>query len=257
MKTNSIPAKLKKISLGATEVACGNCGLLGLCEVAGLGSDEALLDRIVSRRERIGKGQRLFSPGERFQHIFAVKSGSFRSYAARDDGTEQVVGFHFPGELIGLEAIDSGRYTYAAEALEGSSVCRMSLADLNLLGEKRPTFQEELIRSMSRRILHDQWMSMLMGTHSAEQRLAAFLVSVATRLDEHGLPSKEFRLPMSRNEIANYLGLAVETVSRTFKQFEARGLLVVSGRFTRLFKLDVLSELASVRPLWQLQVAVR
>lgn len=231
----------------AEEVVCDRCGLYGLCRLAGLESGETdLLDRIVARRQPIAKGQTLYTADESFRGLFAVKSGAFKA-VAEQDGRLKVVDFHLGGELLGLEALDGGRYAHTVEALEAGSVCVMDVDHTDLVGQRLLDFQQELIRTMSGRIQHDQWLNALIGTQSAEQRVSAFLLNFSRRLAERGLPSSEFRLPMSREEIADYLGLALETVSRMFRRFQAQGLLVARGRYTRLFDLEGLRQVAGAR----------
>mgnify|MGYP002713023520 CR=1 FL=1 len=229
------------------EVVCDKCGLYGLCLLAGLeqpGSE--LLDRVVARRQPVSRGDFLFEAGERFRGIFAVKSGSFKASTKPNGHGEKVVDFHFGGELLGLEGIESGQYAHSVRALENSSVCALDFSHVPFTGQQLVDFQQELIRTMSDKILHDQRLSALLGTRSAEQRVAAFLVYVSVRYSEHGLPGIEFRLPMSRDEIAEYLGLALETVSRMFKRFQSHGLLVARGRHTQLLDLPALKEIAGL-----------
>ncbi len=226
-------------------VECAACGLYGMCQTAGL--DEPcsdLIDKIVSRREPIAAGQQLVAAGTTSGAIFAVKSGSFKTYALLADGKQQIIDFYFPGELIGLEALDAGRYPYAVEALEASSVCRLSFERIDLLADKLGEFQQHLITALSRRAKHDQWVPLLMGSQNAEQRAATFLLSLSARFSEHDLPAIRFRLPMSRHDIANYLGLAVETISRMFQRFQSLELLEVHGRHVELRNVETLRHIA-------------
>lgn len=231
----------------AIEVVCDHCGLYGLCRLAGLETDDTeLLERIVARRQPVAKGQVLYRAGDPSNGVFAVKSGAFKAYVEGEDGPK-VVDFHLGGELLGLEALEGGRYGQTVEALEAGSVCAMAVDDTQLVGQPLLEFQQQLIRTMSEKIQHDQWLTSLIGTQSAEQRVAAFLVNLSHRLADRGLPATEFRLPMSRDDIADYLGLALETVSRMFRRFQAQGLLVARGRYTRLFDPDGLRDLAGIQ----------
>jgi CRP/FNR family transcriptional regulator len=226
-----------------------------MCQVAGLDTkDIALLESMVMRRQRIAKDETLIAAGKSFDTIYAIKSGAFKTVTTTADGQEQIINFHFPGELIGLEAVEHGRHAYSVLPLEDSSVCRLNYANLNVLGPRMKDFQHQLIRAMSRRVLHDQWMSALLGTQHAEQRVAAFIVSIAARLSDRGLPAHQFRLPMSRDDIGNYLGLAVETVSRMFKQFHNRDILMARGRNTQIKDIDALKGIANIRPLCDIAV---
>ncbi len=231
----------------AGEVPCERCGLLGLCRVAGLGAlDGSLLDLLVRRREPVAKGERLYNARDPARAIFAVKAGAFKAVRQRTDGLPQLVGFYLPGELMGLEAFDQPGYDHDLIALEPGSVCRLNLGETARLGERLLPFHQQLVRAMSRRIRHDQWMSLMMGMPSAEQRVAAFLVSLATRLGGHRIAAEQFRIPMSRQEIADYLGLAVETISRMFRLFQRRGLLEAHGRRTHIYDLAGLRAAAAL-----------
>jgi CRP/FNR family transcriptional regulator len=230
------------------EVACDDCGLFGICLVAGLDEpDLDLLDRVIERRQVVARGDSLFRAEQPFEAVYAVKSGSFKTYVGAGADEAQVVGFHLPGELLGLDALKHGRYSTTAEALEAGSVCQLRFGDLERLGERFPQFQEQLIEAMSEQLLHGQRLAVLSGKQTAEERLAAFLCNLSERLAGRGLSGVEFRLAMSRQDIADYLGLAVETVSRTFKRFQARGWLSVSGKHLCLRGLSELEALSGGR----------
>lgn len=238
-------------ALRTPEVSCGNCGLFGMCRVAGLGSKEqALMESVVERRVPVGEKETLVARGDAFEHLYAVKSGAFKTVTRTPDGEEQIVGFHFPGDIIGVEAVGIQRHTYDVVALGDSRVCKLTYGALQALQPQLKEFQQELIDAMSRRILHDQWMSRLLGTQTAERRIAAFVLSVSVRLDDRDLPGNQFRLPMSREDIANYLGLAVETVSRTLKQLHHRGILMARGRNTLIKEREQLEAVANLQPVW-------
>jgi CRP/FNR family transcriptional regulator len=222
-----------------------------MCRVAGLGSKEAcLMESIVERRVPVAEGEGLVAAGDAFEHLYAVKSGAFKTVARTPDGNEQIVAFHLPGDIIGVEAVGTRRHTYDVVALNDSRACRLNYRALQALQPQMPEFQQALIEAMSRRILHDQWMSGLLGTQTAERRIAAFVLSVSVRLDDRDLPGSQFRLPMSREDIANYLGLAVETVSRTLKQLHHRGVLMARGRNTQIKERVELEALANFKPVW-------
>ncbi|SCZ59217.1 helix-turn-helix domain-containing protein [Thiohalomonas denitrificans] len=230
------------------EVECRDCELFGICQVAGLGSiDDSLLDDVVSRQCPVAKGETLLIPGTPFRGVFAVKSGAFRTTNSVGQ-SDRVIGFHFLGELIGLETINGGQYLYTVKALEDSSVCELDFAHLHRLGPRLVQFQEQLIQAMSRRMRHDQQICTLLRAQNSERRLAAFLYSVANRLDASRKPAAEFRLPMRREDIASYLGLAVETISRLLTQFNQRGIADLRGRNARILDFDALRTLAGFNP---------
>lgn len=206
--------------------------------------DETLLDAVVSRRVSVKKGEVLTDPSMSFEAVFSVKSGAFKTLQQVPGQRTKIIGFHFPGELVGLEAIDARRHHYTVEALVNSSVCELHMGKVGELAERSGEFQQEMILAMSRRILHDQQMQALLGVQSAERRIAAFLYSVATRMNAGHGPATEFRLPMLREDVGNYLGLAVETVSRMLSQFSQRGIASLQGRNVTISDLPALREMA-------------
>jgi CRP/FNR family transcriptional regulator len=232
------------IRLPDLTVACRNCTLSELCLPIGLAErDLEQLDRIIQRRRPVKRGEHLYRAGDRFGAIFAVKSGSFKTYTDTQDGREQVTGLYLPGELFGLEGIATGGYCCSAQALERSSVCELPFEALEGLGAQVPSLMRQMLRVMSREIGHDK--RVLQATKAgAERRLAAFLLSLSERYEARGFSATEFRLTMSRADIGNFLGLADETVSRLFTRFQEDGLLSVERKHVRLHdvaRLDAIS----------------
>lgn len=227
-------------------VACQDCSLFQLCLPVGIDSaDLELLDTIIKRRRPLKRGEHLFHVGAPFQGIYAVRSGSVKTYVPTPDGHEQVTGFHLPGELIGLDAISALVHPCAAKALETTSLCEIPYLQLGELCNRVPALQQQLLKIMSKELLHDQSLLLLLGKKSAEERLAALLLSLSGRYRQRGLSACEFHLSMSRNDIGNYLGLAVETVSRLFSRFQEDGLLQVARKHVRILDLDRLDAIAS------------
>jgi len=232
------------------EVACEQCELFGMCRTVGLGwGDDAQLERMVSRRFRVAKDEPLYEAGAACDTIFAVKSGTFKSVVKMADGHEQIVDFHYPGELIGVEGIDSGRYGFAVSALTPASVCRMRIVDLPLGNAARMRFDQRLVEALSRTVRQCHGSFLLIGAQSAEHTLAAFLIGISDRFRARGLPAYRFRLPMRREDIANYLGLAIETVSRLFSRFQGDGILAIEARDTRILDMNRLRALARLPEL--------
>lgn len=228
-------------------VECDACGLYGMCKVAGLEtSNTDILDGIGSLNQKHPQDFLLIEAGTPFNAIYAVKTGSYKTFLINSAGEEQIIDFHFPGELIGLEGLVNGTYPYSVRAMEAGAICRMDVSDLTPLGDRLIPFQNQLIQALSRKTLLDLWLPQMMGAQSAEQRLAVFLVSLSCRFASHDLPNIDFRLSMSRTEIANYLGLAVETVSRMFQRFQTQGLIGVRGRQIHLEDIDGLIQLAGL-----------
>jgi CRP/FNR family transcriptional regulator len=228
-------------------VECDACGLFGMCKTVGMDGPQAeIFDAVVSRCEPVGSQQSLLTPRSPASEIIAVKSGSFKASVEMANGEQKIVGFFLPGELIGLEGLGQGRYPYTVEALEDASVCRLDLTQLEQLAIPREPFQWQLINALSDYAAHKQWLALLMGAQSAEQRLALFLLSLSERFAEHQLPGLSFKLPMSRNDIANYLGLAVETVSRMVQRLQTMEILEVHGRQLALYNHQSLRAMAGV-----------
>lgn len=219
------------IQLDQTKVACKDCNLFQLCLPVGIDARELEeLDSIIKRRRPLKRGEHLFHVGSPFQAIYAVRSGSIRTYAPTEDGHEQVTGFHLPGELLGLDAIHLKHHPCAAKALETTSLCEIPFDQLEELSTRLSGLQHQLLTVMSKEILHDQSLLMLLGKKSAEERLAALLLSLSERYQRRGFSPTDFHLSMSRNDIGNYLGLAVETVSRLFSRFQEEGILVAQRK---------------------------
>lgn len=231
----------KVISFETIRVACKNCTLSTLCLPMGLASEDVeRLDNIVRRSKPLHRGDHLFRSGESFRSLYVVKTGSVKTYAPSEEGGEQVLGFHLPGEIIGLDAIDNEIHACSARALETSAICELPFSRLEDLSTSIPSLQHQMYRLLSKEISHDTEMLLLLGKKNAEERLAAFLINMSKRLHQRGLSATDFHLSMSRHEIGNYLGLAVETVSRLFTRFQEEGLLKVDRKHIQLLDLGSL-----------------
>jgi CRP/FNR family transcriptional regulator, anaerobic regulatory protein len=189
------------------------------------------------RHRALGSGEHLFHLGERLSALYVSRHGSLKSVAMTEEGVEQVIAFHLPGELIGLDALGSGQHRCQAVALEAAEVCELNVGQLERAAREVPGLQHGLLRLMGRSVEVDQDHLALLGRPQAIERLALFLVGLVTRLQAQGLDGERFALPMSRADIASYLGLVIETVSRGFGRLQDEGLLKVSGR--RLQILDM------------------
>lgn len=225
----------KVVSLKDIKVACQECSLNGICLPVGVDeADMERLDTIIDHRRPLSRGDHLFRTGNPFQSVYAVRSGSIKTYASSEDGHEQVMGFHLPGELVGLDAIAHGAYPLSARALETTSVCEIPFADLQTLSTQLPSLLHQLLRVMSQEIRNDEENMIILGQRSAEERLAAFLISLSSRFHRRGFSPVQFNMSMSRSDIGNYLGLALETVSRLFTRFQNDGLLKVERKHIEL-----------------------
>ena len=237
---------LNKIMMNANGLkqACSSCSLRELCLPIGLeASDMDRLDRLVTRRKHVQRGEHVYRVGAPFQFLFAIRTGFFKTQVLHEDGREQVTGFLMAGEIIGLEAISTDAHTCEALAMEDSEVCELPYAKLAELSREIPSLQRHLHKIMSREIVRDQGIMLLLGSMRAEERLAAFLLNMSQRNAIHGMSATQLRLRMSRLEIGSYLGLKLETVSRAFSHFQDEGLIQVKARAVEILALPKLREM--------------
>lgn len=210
---------------------CKDCSLAPLCLPLSLDmKDMDALDDIVKRGRPLKKNELLFRQGDTFGSVFAVRSGALKTFSVTDAGEEQITGFHLPSELVGLSGMDGESYPVSAQALETTSICEIPFERLDELALQLPQLRRQLMRVMSREIRDDQQMMLLLSKKTADERIATFLVNLSARFQARGFSANQFRLSMSRNEIGNYLGLAVETVSRVFTRFQQTGLIAAEGK---------------------------
>ena len=232
------------IDINSLRVACSSCSLRELCLPAGLDPGEMeRMDELVTNRRKLRRGADLYRAGAPLASLFAIRSGFMKSCVLHDDGREQVAGFHMAGDLLGLDAIGGGSHTCDTVALEDSEVCEIPFSYLEQLSRELPSLQQQLHRIMSREIVRDYGVMLLLGSMSAEERLAAFLLNLSQRFATRGYSPSEFRLRMTREEIGSYLGLKLETVSRAFSGFQDRGLIDVRQKQVRILDFPGLKAL--------------
>ena len=235
------------IKLSALKTACKSCKLHDLCLPLGLNAfDIDRLDDIIKRRKPLQKGEYLFRSGEDFTALYAVRSGSIKTYSENEQGDEQINGLYLPGELLGLDAIYDNNHPCSAIALETTSLCEIPYMSLEELSQHIPGLHHQLFRIMSKEIASDQTMLMLMAQKNAEERLAAFLVNLSSRLKQRNFSDIEFFLSLSRKDIGNYLGLTIETISRTFSHFQSKGLLETDRKYVKILDLQQLKNIAGL-----------
>lgn len=233
-----------KVTLEVIKTACSNCNLQELCLPYGLNQIElAKLDDLVSTRRRLKRGEHLYRSGQPFDSIYAIRSGFFKTDVLIEDGRDQVTGFQMTGELLGLDGISGEIHTCNAVALEDSEVCTIPFALLEDLSREIHTLQKHFHKVMSREIVRDHGVMMLLGTMRAEERLAAFLLNLSQRFTARGYSPAEFNLRMTRDEIGSYLGLKLETVSRAFSRFQEEGLIAVQQKHIRILNTPGLKKL--------------
>ena len=213
------------------KVACASCNLRELCLPVGLhAQDLTRLDGLVAKRRSVPRGEHLFRNGERFEALYAVRTGFFKTCVGSEDGRDQVTGFQMAGELLGLDGISSDHHHCDAVALEDSSVCVIPYSQLEELSREFTVLQHQFHKIMSREIVRDHGVMLLLGNMRAEERLAAFLLNLTQRLQARGFSASSLVLRMTRVEFGSYLGLKLETVSRTFSKFQEDGVLAVKQR---------------------------
>lgn len=223
------------------KVACSNCNLRELCMPLGLSDgDVDKLDDLVTTRRKIKRGAALFSNGDRFNALYAIRTGFFKTCVATADGRDQVTGFQMAGEVIGLDGIVGDRHSCDAVALEDAEVCVMPYDRIEELSREVPALQSHVHKIMSREIVREHGVMLLLGSMRAEERLAAFLLNLVQRLHARGFSQSELVLRMTREEIGSYLGLKLETVSRTFSKFADDGIVEVKQRHVRIVDTDAL-----------------
>ncbi len=243
----AIPGLQVKSAAGAAPAAvcCGECGLRDVCLVEGLNAAD--LDRLsgmVATRRRIRRGEPLYRAGDRFDAVYPIRLGFFKTRVTSDDGREQVTGFPMPGDILGFDAISTGRFQCDAIALEDADVCVVPFENLESLTREFNALQHQLHRVLSREIVRDQGVMMLLGTMRAEQRIATFVLNLAQRFQQRGFSPREFILRMTREEIGNYLGLKLETVSRAFSKLQDDGIVTVDQKKLRIEDANRLRQIA-------------
>lgn len=225
---------------------CSTCSLRELCLPVGLAPDEfAQLDAVIRQSRRLKKGEYLFRSGEPFASLYAIRTGFFKTTVATQDGRDQVTGFFMSGELMGMDGICAHMHSCDAIALEDSEVCELPFSRMESLSQDIPSIQTHFFRLMSREIVRDQSVMLLLGNMRAEERIAAFLLNLSQRLHSRGFAANDFILRMSREEIGSYLGLKLETVSRTLSKFHHDGLIAVEHKHIRLLNPQALRKMVS------------
>ncbi len=249
MASPSAARAAQPLNLDRLRTACSSCGLRELCLPVGLSGEELdRMDSLIYLRKSIKKGTSIYRAGERFDALYAVRAGFFKTTVLLEDGRDQVTGFYMGGELLGMDGIGSEKPTSDAVALEDSEVCVIPFGRLEELSREMHNLQHHFHKVMSREIVRDHGVMMLLGSMRAEERLAAFLVNLSQRFMARGYSSSEFYLRMTREEIGSYLGLKLETVSRVFSRFQDEGMISVQQKHVRIIDIPRLRALMGQRP---------
>lgn len=203
-------------------------------------ADMEQLDDLTCIKHAYQRGGFLYRSGAKFQSLYAIRTGFFKTQVLHEDGREQVTGFQMAGEIIGMDAISSDAHACDAIALEDSEVCEIPFSRLEELSRKLPSLQRHLHRILSREIVRDQGIMLLLGSMRAEERLAAFLLNLSQRFAARGYSPTSFYLRMTRQEIGSYLGMKLETVSRTLSNFQGSGLITIRNKSVEIHNLQKL-----------------
>ncbi len=226
-------------------VSCGDCRLNAICLPISLHVEDIdKLDQIIQRGRPLQKGEYLYRSNDQFTSVFAVRSGTIKAVNITNDGEEQVTGFYLPGEILGMDGIAQNHYTNSAIALETSAICEIPFSRLEELSLRLPSLQRHFFQLMSKEITADQQLITLLSKNSADERIAALLLSISARNQNRHLSATSFRLPMSRSDIGNYLGLTIETVSRVLSRFQKKELLAVDKKEINILDMDGLKNVA-------------
>jgi CRP/FNR family transcriptional regulator len=232
------------LDLNQLRRSCSSCALYELCLPAGIGVDDLdRLDATVKDKRALDRGAMLYREGDAFEALYVVRSGALKTFVQNEAGDMQILAFHLPGEILGFDALATNLHVSQAEALERSSICELPYAKLQQVTSEVPALHRQLMRVISREVVEEHRHLVMMGKQQAQEQLASFLRSLADRYQRLHRDGSALNLPMSRYDIANYLGLVVETVSRLFSRMEEMGVLQVDRKSVRILRPDLLAAL--------------
>ncbi len=223
---------------------CHACGMRAICLGKGLAPHEVIQLAAITKRRSLSQGEILFRAGDTSRKLYAVFQGHFKTAQASLDGVQQVIGFHMAGDLIGLDALALASHQCEATALVDSVVCEIPIDQLEQLCADMPPLLHQFLQLMSNEIAREQTMMCQLGSFTAHQRLARFLLDLVHMYAERGLPTLDFRLHMSREEIGNHLGMAVESVSRVLSSLQRDGCLTAKKRMIHIIDAARLEQIA-------------
>ena len=228
-------------------IKCQDCGFSQLCLPFSLNDTELTrLDDIIQRKKPLHKADMLYEAGQPQRSLYAIRTGSFKTFTLTDEGEQQITGFHLPGDIVGFDGLSKQLHPSYAEALETAMVCEIPLSNLETLLDSLPRLRQQMMRLMSEDIQADQQMMLLLNRKTAEQKLATFISQLGQRFASRGFSGSEFRLTMTRSDIGNYLGLTVETISRLLSKMDKEQLIKVEGKLITILDQPSLSKLAAL-----------
>ena len=225
---------------------CEDCKQVYVCFAHSLEGEELeAFNSIIKHSKKLNRGEYLYQAGDKFNSIYVIRSGSIKTFIDDEEGREQILGFSIQGDVVALDGTTFNVYPTTAQALETTYVCEIPFARYMELATKIPSLYQRLLKQMSLQIRDEEEHTLLIGTKSAEQRLATMLVNFSNRYSARGFSKNEFNLHMSRRDIGNYLSAAMETVSRLFSRLQANGLIEVHGRLVEIKDLAGLKKYAT------------
>ena len=236
------------LDLNQLRRSCASCALHELCLPAGIhGDDLKQLDTAIRDKRALERGSALYRDGDAFKALYVVRSGSLKTFLQNEAGDMQILAFHLPGEILGFDALASNQHVSQAEALEHSSICELPYTRLMQVSNDIPALHRQLMRVISREMVAEHRHLVMMGRQPAQERLAIFLQNLVDRYAHLNRDDIALTLSMSRYDIANYLGLVVETVSRLFTRMQETGVLEVNRKSVRILRPDLLAELCNTQ----------
>jgi len=226
-------------------VACQNCSLSDLCLPRGLNREELeLLEKSINKTVKVKKRDYLYHRDDQQHAIYAVKAGAIKTSLSTPDGEEQILGFYLPGDLLGFDAFAHNHHTCDAQALDDSLVCELNMDNFQDLCGKIASMRGQMLRQIGSEIEREHMLLLTLGQMRTEERLATFLSRLSARNAERGFSITEFYLPMARHDLANYLGMAVETLSRMFSRLQDEKVIDVQHRLIKILDMGRLKQLA-------------
>ncbi|UIN19348.1 fumarate/nitrate reduction transcriptional regulator Fnr [Herbaspirillum frisingense] len=233
------------LTLHTLRASCSACSMHQLCLPMGLDQDDMQrLEQVINRRRKVKRDESLYRLNDKFDMLYAIRLGHFKTFQSNTNGGQQITGFQMAGELLGMDAIGAGHHLCEAVALEDSEVCEIPFSRLEDLFRDMPTLLRQFHRMMSLEISREQRVMLTLGSMTAQQKMAAFLLNLSSRYASRGYSTTRFQLRMTREEIGNYLGLAVESVSRLLTNFKKTGVIEVNHRDVELSDLPTLRAIA-------------
>ncbi|WP_319557825.1 fumarate/nitrate reduction transcriptional regulator Fnr [Thiomicrorhabdus sp.] len=231
----------------AFHIGCGNCGLQKICFPTGLvKSDVDRLDTIVDRKPALKKGQHLYQVGDKFQSLFAIRAGVVKLYEITDSGEEVIHGFYLPGDVLGMDGVENKTHQFSASALDSLSICSLPFDQLNDLSLQVPNLHNQILKVMSKEANESRLHTDLLMKKSADQRMAQFIFGMSERYRERGYVYDSFRLAILHRDVALYLGLTPETVSRILAKMHSDGIASWKKKEVQIMDRDALMALAGI-----------